>query len=79
MKDGDTIDVLKGTETITVRLEGIDAPEKGQEHGAKAGEALAGWIKGKDVRIGVTGRDQYGRTLGVVYLADVDINSRLLS
>ena len=33
--DGDTIKVLVNKETVTVRLEGIDAPEKSQSFGKK--------------------------------------------
>ena len=42
--DGDTIKVLVNKETVTVRLEGIDAPEKSQSFGSKVQRSLgANW------------------------------------
>lgn len=38
--DGDA-EVLVNKESVTVRLEGIDAPESGQSYGKKSKEALA--------------------------------------
>lgn len=79
VKDGDTVSVLVNKQMITVRFEGVDAPEKGQDHGTKATQALTDWIKGKDVSIGVTGTDRYGRTLGIVHCDGVNINEKLLA
>ena len=39
--DGDTIRVLLDKTQHKIRLEGIDAPEKGQAYGTKASQALA--------------------------------------
>jgi endonuclease YncB( thermonuclease family) len=33
--DGDTLRVLRDRKAVVIRLEGIDAPEKGQEYGSK--------------------------------------------
>lgn len=77
--DGDTLKLLKRDhEQLTVRLEGIDAPEAKQQHGSKAKEALSKLVLGKDVTLGVTGTDKYGRTLGIVLLDGNDINVRML-
>lgn len=76
--DGDTIKVLIGKETVTVRLEGIDAPESGQSFGKKAKEALAGLVAGKTVTVKKTGTDKYKRTLGIVIVGDVDASAKLL-
>ena len=38
--DGDTIKVLVNKESITIRLEGIDAPESKQSFGSKSKQAL---------------------------------------
>lgn len=78
VKDGDTITVLRDKEKVTVRLEGIDAPEKGQDHGARAAFVLSSWIRSKDVTVGVTGKDKYGRTLGIVICDGENINEKLL-
>lgn len=45
--DGDTIKVLVNKESVTVRLEGIDAPESGQSYGKKSKEALAEIVAGQ--------------------------------
>ena len=44
--DGDTITVLLDKTQHKIRLEGIDAPEKGQPYGTKARQALADKIFG---------------------------------
>lgn len=76
--DGDTIKVLVNKETITVRLEGIDAPESGQSFGKKSKEALSEVVAGKAVTVKKTGTDKYKRTLGIVILEDVDVNAKLI-
>jgi micrococcal nuclease len=76
--DGDTVKVLVGKETVTVRLEGIDAPELGQSYGREAKLALARSVTGKTVTVKQTGTDKFGRTLGVVMVNGVDINAKLV-
>lgn len=76
--DGDTIKVLVNKESITVRLEGIDAPESGQSFGKKSKEALSEAVAGKTVTVKKTGTDKYKRTLGIVILEDVDVNAKLV-
>lgn len=76
--DGDTIKVLVNKETITVRLEGIDAPESGQSFGKKSKEALSEAVAGKTVTVKKTGTDKYKRSLGIVMLEDVDVNAKLV-
>ncbi len=76
--DGDSIKVLVNKASITVRLEGIDAPEKSQSFGAKSKAALGKLVTGEAVTVKKTGTDKYGRTLGVVIVGDVDANARLV-
>jgi micrococcal nuclease len=78
VSDGDTIKVLVNKETVTVRLEGIDAPESGQSYGKKAKEALAEMVAGKTVTVKKTGTDKYKRTLGIVIVGDEDANAKLV-
>jgi micrococcal nuclease len=78
VSDGDTIKVLVNKETITIRLEGIDAPESKQSFGNKSKQALSEVVFGKEVTIRKTGDDRYGRTLGVVKVGDVDANSKMI-
>lgn len=76
--DGDTVKVLVGKQAVTVRLEGIDAPEKNQSFGTKSKEALGKLVAGKTVTVKKTGTDKYGRTLGIVMVGDVDANAKLV-
>jgi endonuclease YncB( thermonuclease family) len=57
--DGDTITVLLDKTQHRIRLEGIDAPEKGQAYGTKAGQALADKVFGKTIRVEWKKRDRY--------------------
>ncbi len=76
--DGDTIKVLVNKETITVRLEGIDAPESKQSFGKKSKEALAELVAEKTVTVKKTGTDKYKRTLGIVIVGKLDANAKLI-
>lgn len=68
--DGDTIDILNAdNETIRIRFNGIDCPEKGQPFGNNATDFVKETIAGKMVRVVETDEpDRYGRTIGNVYL-----------
>lgn len=82
--DGDTL--TDGA--VTFRLFGIDAPEAGQECASKDGgtwpcgrEATAlmrSLVSGKDVRCDNRGQDEYGRTLSVCYVGDLDIDGAMI-
>jgi endonuclease YncB( thermonuclease family) len=77
--DGDTIKVLReGKTTVTIRLEGIDAPEHAQEYGAKARQALSKLVFGKQVTVRKTGEDRYKRTLAFIDLGDAEANAKLV-
>jgi micrococcal nuclease len=77
--DADTITVLDAANTQhKIRFEGIDAPEKGQDYGTKATEALKAAIGGKPVRVVTTERDKYGREVGTVFAGDRNLNSWLV-
>lgn len=73
--DGDTISVRTAERTVRVRMHGIDAPEDGQAHGNAARRALAERLIGRDVRVIERGRDPFGRTLGVVWLVEQNVNA----
>ncbi|MCQ2209522.1 MAG: thermonuclease family protein [Paludibacteraceae bacterium] len=67
--DGDTyIILLDQNEQKTIRMEGIDAPEKGQDFSRKASDYLKSLILGKIVTIKFTETDQYGRFIALTYL-----------
>jgi endonuclease YncB( thermonuclease family) len=72
--DGDTITVSGRS----VRLQGIDAPERGQPHGQAATEALRAAVLDERVRLELRGNDRYGRLIAVVYRDDRNINRWLV-
>ncbi len=77
--DGDTITILDPARTqYKIRLQGIDAPEKGQPFGRASGRFLARLVAGRDVKIQWSKKDKYGRILGTVFLDNRDINLEML-
>ena len=77
--DGDTISVLDASNTQhKIRFHGIDTPERDQPHGPAAYRTLSDMLAGETVGIVVIDTDEYGRTVGVVYLEDVNVNLELV-
>jgi endonuclease YncB( thermonuclease family) len=72
--DGDTLRVLVDRHEVVIRLDQIDAPEKGQAFGQRSRESLADLAFEKTVRVIDHGRDRYGRTIGTIFVDDVNIN-----
>lgn len=68
--DGDTYDVLVEGLSIRVRMEGIDAPERGMPHSKAAKQYLASLCFGKQITLVSTGKDHHKRTLAFAYLPD---------
>ena len=69
--DGDTYDILvPGDTTLRVRMEGIDAPEKGMAFNKVAKTYLSELCFGKKVNLLVTGIDQHRRVLGFTFVDD---------
>lgn len=79
ISDGDTITLLTPEkQQLKIRLVGIDAPEKKQAYGTKARDHLAAHVFRQAVEVDIRKKDQYGRSLGVVYLGDNDINQLMI-
>jgi endonuclease YncB( thermonuclease family) len=77
--DGDTISVLDSeNQQHKIRFYGIDAPEQGQPHGEAARDALVAWLENRDVGVVIIEKDDYGRTVGTVYLDNRNINLALV-
>lgn len=76
--DADTITVRAEDKNFKIRLENIDSPERGQEYGSKATQALGVKLKGKEIRVEVSGVDKYERLLGTVYIGEENINMWLV-
>jgi len=69
--DGDTYDVLTSEkEQIRIRMEGIDAPERGMPYYKVAKKHLSQLCFKKNVRVEISSTDRYGRTIGYGYLED---------
>lgn len=68
--DGDTIHVLSGTEIYIVRLDAIDAPERGQKFGKEAAKTLYDKIYNKNVLVNWQTLDRYNRMIAEIYLGD---------
>jgi micrococcal nuclease len=76
--DGDTVRILVDKTTLKVRLEGIDAPESGQQFGNRARQALSALIFGESVIVHKTGVDQFQRTLAVIFKDNASINAAMI-
>jgi len=77
--DGDTFDLLtKNKNTIRVRMNGIDCPERKQDFYKVAKDALAEYIFNKEVRLVTTGWDRNKRTIALVYCDEENINLAMI-
>lgn len=77
--DGDTVKVLNAEMKLTtVRLWGIDAPEKNQAFGAKSKAILSELVFRKTVRVEIQNVDRYKRAVGKIYLNDNDVNVQMI-
>ena len=76
--DGDTLTLRALNEKLKVRLFGIDTPELGQPFGNNAKGALSSLVFGKNVTVSSSGKDRYGRTLGVVFLGNGNVNAQMI-
>lgn len=70
VKDGDTIELLRNGQSETVRLFGVDTPEKKQAFGEKSKQFTSDLVFGKTVRLIPHNKDRYGRTVGTIMLPD---------
>ena len=69
--DCDTYDALiNGNKTIRVRMEGIDAPERGMPFYQKSKKYLSDLCFGRKVKIKITGIDNYKRVIAYTYIDD---------
>ena len=73
--DGDTLYVGR----IKVRLNGIDAPERGQARFRAATRALQGLVAGKVVLCRLNGDTSYDRYIGSCYVDGYDLAAAVIS
>ena len=76
--DGDTLSVTVDQTRYRIRLHEIDTPEHDQPWSRQARQALSTKVAGKYVRVEVETVDDYGRTVGKVWLGDRDINREMV-
>ncbi|MBL0143816.1 MAG: thermonuclease family protein [Betaproteobacteria bacterium] len=71
--DGDTLTLLDDSKTQhRIRLQGIDAPEKGQPYGQRAKENMSRLTFGKPARADCHKKDRYGRQVCIVWVQPPD-------
>jgi micrococcal nuclease len=68
--DGDTYDVLIEGVKTRIRMEGIDAPERGMDFYKKSKEYLSELCNGQQVKVVGDEKDRYGRLIAKTYLED---------
>lgn len=72
--DGDTVKVPG----YTIRLYGVDAPEKDQPFGPQATRCLERLVAGRLVQVLPKGEDRYGRLVAVLVVGDQEVNQALV-
>jgi micrococcal nuclease len=79
VKDGDTIEVYYNGEAQTVRLLGVDCPEKKQAFGTRAKLFTSAMCFGKTVTVESNSKlDRYQRILGTVFVDSKNLNAELV-
>ncbi len=73
--DGDTVRIPG----YTVRLYGVDAPEKDQPFGPQATMCLAALVWGRIVEVYPRDEDRYGRLVAVLKVGDREVNETLVA
>jgi len=79
VSDGDTIKVRLDDDSVeTVRLYGVDCPEKRQSFGREATQFTKDMVSGETVNISSVTTDKYGRTIAWVYVDGKCLDKELL-
>jgi endonuclease YncB( thermonuclease family) len=68
--DGDTYDIILAGQKIRIRMDGIDAPERGMDYYKQAKNYLGVLCENRKIRVEVTDTDKYGRSIAKSYLPD---------
>ncbi|MGV1045517.1 MAG: thermonuclease family protein [Limnohabitans sp.] len=67
ISDGDTVKVLDESKHVhTIRLMGIDAPEKAQPFGQRSKQSLSSLVYLQQVHVHWSKKDKYGRIVGQI-------------
>ncbi len=77
--DGDTLNLqVADGRQLRIRLAEIDTPEKGEAFANVARAELRRLVQDRDVFVRLFDVDDYGRTVGRVYVDDIDVNAVLV-
>lgn len=76
--DGDSLKIWLQDTEVTIRLEGIDAPENNQPYGDESRIALKYLALSKFADVEFTGEDYYGRKLANVWVGDIWLNEEMV-
>jgi endonuclease YncB( thermonuclease family) len=61
------------------RLFGIDTPETSQSYGKAAKNFTSAMLAGREVRVETIATDHYGRTVGVVFVDNINLNEQIVA
>ncbi|HEY7742287.1 MAG TPA: thermonuclease family protein [Burkholderiales bacterium] len=75
VSDGESLTVLVNKRQVRVRLEGLDAPERGQPFSRNSRQSLAAICAAKEAVVVDRGKDGNGRTIGGVTCAGVEAST----
>lgn len=78
--DGDSLVVVTDAgRRVEVRIEGIDAPERGQPFSRRSRSELMRLLRGQALRIEPRKRDRYGRTVAVIRVGERDAGEEMIA
>lgn len=78
VSDGDTISVHTHVNDLTIRLLGVNAPDRGECFADESRDYLTEFLSRAEVTMETSGTDQFGRTLAHVFAGDVHVNLDLV-
>ena len=77
--DGDTLIAIGADQLeLTVRLRGIDAPERDQPHGLQATNALLSITESKDINMANVTKGKYGRYVAGIFVNGLSVNQEMV-
>lgn len=77
--DGDTYDILVDNQKVRIRMDAIDAPEKGMPYYKVSKKYLSSLIFGKFIEVDMFDEDSRGRIIAHTYSNGLDISAEMLS
>ena len=79
VSDGDTFTLLQNNQQIRIRIDAIDAPEKGMPYSKSSKKYLSALCFGKIVKVNSVKVDRYGRTVARITLPNgKDVSTEMI-